>query len=417
MGSVDLEGIGREAALCPPEEAGMSSEALRSIDDVMERSVREKKMKGMVTLAARHGKIVHLKAYGEAKEGVPMREDAIFRLASMSKTVGAAAVMQLFDRGLVMPTDRLSEYIPEFGKCMVAKPQGKGVVQFVPLEREITIHDLLTMTSGITAIKSENDIHPAAAYCAARYREAGIVDTMHPLDTTIGEVTEKLAGLPLAAHPGERWDYTNLSSIVLGRVVEIVTGQDLKTYLLENILGPLDMKETAFYPDPEKWERVPSVYACDTMEELTGLDVPGTDHTQVPFSEHTGYYNIAAGLTGTAFDYFKFAQMLCGGGEYCGRRILSPNAVHLMTQPYTEGIGVSMYGHPWGYMMDVMTRMNTTFNYLGKGSYGWHGYWGSVYNVWPEKDVVAIFLSQVSPVELSWKTQERFLAVVAGAVR
>ena len=401
---------------CEPEEAGMSPENLSYIDDVMERSIREQMMKGMVTLVARHGKIVWHRAYGEAGEGKPMETDAIFRLASMSKTIGAAALMQLYDRGLVMPSDKLSDYIPAFASSMVALPNEKGEVRFVPPKREITIHDLLTMTSGITAVKSLNGFHPGAQYCAACYKEAGIIDTMIPQDTSIGEVVSKLAGLPLAAHPGERWDYTNLSSIVLGRIVELVSGKDLKSYLRENILDPLGMSETAFYPDQTLWHRVPDVYACGSMERLDGLDVPGTDDTRLPFTDKTCYYNIAAGLTGTASEYFRFAQMLCDKGTFQGHRILSPHAVSLMTKPYTAGSGVSMYGHPWGYMMDVQTAANTTFNYMGDGSFGWHGYWGSVYNVWPEKELVAIFLSQVSPVEMSWKTQERFLNVAASAV-
>ena len=395
----------------------MSSKNLSYIDDVMDRSLREHVMKGMVTLVARHGKIVQHRAYGEAREGVPMRTDAIFRLASMSKTVGAAALMQLFDRGLVMPTDRLSDYIPAFADPKVAVPYENGTVSLVPARREITLHDLLTMTSGITAVKSRMGYHPAALYCAASYQEAGIIDTMIPQDTSLEEICSKLAGLPLAAHPGERWDYTNLSSLLLGRVVEIVSGKDLKTYLREQILDPLGMHETAFFPDRKLWDRVPAVYACGSLERLDGLDLPGTDDTRLPFTDHKGYYNIAAGLTGTAYDYFRFAQMLCNEGELDGHRILSPNAVRLMRQPHTRGIGVSMYGHSWGYMMDVQAEFNTTFNYMGMGSYGWHGYWGSVYNVWPEQDLVAIFLSQVSPVDLSWKTQERFLNVVAGAVR
>ena len=408
---------GESIPLCSPEDAGMSSGYLSFIDQVMERSLSERMMKGMVTLVARHGKIVWLKAYGEAADGIPMRTDAIFRLASMSKTIGAAALMQLYDRGLVMPSDRLFEYIPGFSDSLVAVPRENGEVRFLPPEREITIHDLLTMTSGITAVKSLMGFHPAARYCAMRYKEAGIIDTMIPQDTTLEEICDKLAGLPIAAHPGERWDYTNLSSLVLGRIVELVSGKDLKTYLRENILDPLGMNETAFYPDKKLWRRVPGVYACKTMERLTGPDLPGTDDTRLPFTDHTGYYNIAAGLTGTACDYYKFARMLCNHGEFNGKRILSPHAVHLMTQPHTLHTGVSMYGHPWGYMMDVQTGCSTTFNYMGTGSFGWHGYWGSVYNVWPEKDLVAIFLSQVSPVELSWKTQERFLNVVAAAVR
>lgn len=402
---------------CVPEDAGMSSLYLSNIDHVMERSIREQVMKGMVTLVARHGKIVWHKAYGQAREGVPMKTDAIFRLASMSKTVGAVALMQLYDKGLVMPTDRLSEYIPGFANSLVALPKDNGEVYYTPANREITIHDLLTMTSGITAVKSLNGFHPGARYCAGLYKGAGIVDTMIPQDTTLEEICDKLSEMPLAAHPGQRWDYSNLSSLVLGRVVEIVSGKDLNTYLKEHILEPLEMKETSFFPDKKLWDRVPGVYACGSMQPLDELDIPGTDDTRLPFTDHKGYYNIAAGLTGTAFDYYKFAQMLLNGGEFGGVRILSPNAVHLMTRPHTLGIGLSMYGHSWGYMMDVQAEYNTTFNYMGMGSYGWHGYWGSVYNVWPEKDILAIFLSQVSPVDPSWKTQERFLNVVASAVR
>ena len=108
--------------------------------------------------------------------------------------------------------------------------------------------------------------------------------------------------------------------------------------------------------------------------------------------------------------------MLCRKGELNGRRILSPNAVHLMTQNHIGGQRTRLYGHGWGYMMNVQVDYNTVFNYMGIGSYGWHGYWGSVYNVWPEKDLVAIMISQVSPVGPSWKPQERFLNVAANSI-
>lgn len=399
-----------------PEEVGMSSRNLKYIDDVMERAMNEKIGRGMVTLVARHGKVVQMKAYGQADEGIPMREDAIFRLASMSKPIGAAALLQLFDQGKVMPSDLLSDYIPTFRDVKMYSADENGEIRLVSPKREITIHDLLTMRSGIVAVRDLESEHPGARYCAKRYQEEGIVDTMHPLNLTIAEEAELLSRLPIASEPGERWDYSNLSSVVCGRIVEIVTGESLDAYLKEHIFKPLSMEDTCFFPEKEKWERIPAVFACESGERLDTLDVMGTDSVRLPFAKVKKYYNMAAGLVGTAADYFRFAQMLCNQGEYEGRRILSRNAVRLMTCNHIGAERTSLYGHGWGYMMNVETDYNTVFNYMGIGSYGWHGYWGSVFNIWPEKDIVAIFLSQVSPVLPSWKVQERFLNVVAGAV-
>lgn len=397
-----------------PEEVGMSSKNLSYIDDVMERAIREKVMKGMVTLVARHGKIVQFKAYGKADEEKPMTRDAIFRLASMSKTIGGVALMQLFDQGRVMMSDPITDYLPGFRDMKVFDPDAPG--RLTSANREITIHDLLTMTAGIVSIQSAETGHPGCVYCANAYREAGIIDTMHPLDMTLGQVVDQLADMPLASQPGSRWEYSNLTSLVAGRIVELVSGLDLNTYLKKYIFEPLAMKETTFYPDQAVWSRIPAVFACDTMERLDDLDVPGTDTTRLAFADCRKYYNIAAGLHGTVYDYFRFAQMLCNKGELEGRRILSPNAIHLMTRNHIGSQRTRLYGHGWGYMMNVQVDYNTVFNYMGTGSYGWHGYWGSVYNVWPDKDLVAIMISQVSPVGPSWKPQERFLNVVANSV-
>lgn len=405
-----------ELTLTVPEEVGVSSKNLSCIENVMERAIQEKVMKGAVTLVARHGKVVQHEAYGEAKEGIPMETNAIFRLASMSKPIGAAALLQLFDQGKVMPSDKVSDYIPAFKDIKKAVADENGKIRLCPVKREITVHDLLTMRSGITAKKALLGEHKEAKYCAGEYEKAGIIDTMHPLDQTIEEVTGVLAKMPISGEPGERWDYSNLSSIVAGRIVEIVSGVNLRDYLKENLFIPLEMSETDFFPEEKNWDRIPDVYACHTMECLKGLDVPGTDDTQLPFASVKKYYNIAAGLTGTVEDYYHFAQMLCDKGRYKGRRILSPNAVNLMTTNHIGSERTSLYGHGWGYMVNVEEDYNTEFNYMGIGSYGWHGYWGSVFNVWPKEDLVAIFISQVSPVDPSWKIQERFLNVVANSL-
>ena len=400
-----------------PSQVGMSQESLSYIDDVMQRAIDEKVMKGMVTLVARHGKIVQFKAYGEAEDHIPMQKDAIFRWASMSKTIGAVALLQLFDQGKVMPTDPITDYIPAFRDTKVAILNQEGNIRLLEPDRQITIHDLLTMRSGITPIDRAyllND--PIKRYCADCYKKAGIIDTMHDLDQTIADICDKIAGLPIASQPGSRWDYSNLSSIILGRVVELVSGQDLASYLQEHIFEPLGMKETSFFPEEDLWSRIPAVYTCGSMERLDGLDLPGTDDTQLARGPIKKYYNMAAGLHGTVLDYYKFAEMLRQQGSYEGKRILSKNAIHLMTQNHIGQERTYIYGHGWGYMMNVQVDYNNMFHYMGNGSYGWHGYWGSVYNVWPQEDVVAIMISQVSPVLPSWKPQERFLNVVANAI-
>ena len=250
---------------------------------------------------------------------------------------------------------------------------------------------------------------PVKMFCADRYREAGIIDTMHPLDETIEDVCDRVAGLPVAAQPGTGWDYSNLSSVILGRVVEIVSGQDLRSYLKDHIFAPLEMEETDFFPDSSLCDRIPAVFACGTMERLE-------DDTRLAWGPSKKYFNMAAGLHGTILDYFNFTEMLRCCGTFHGRRILSRNAVDLMTRNHIGRERTYLYGHGWGYMVNVQEEVNTMFNYMGKGSYGWHGYWGSVFNIWPEKDLTAIMISQISPVLPSWKPQERFLNVVAGSL-
>lgn len=400
-----------------PEEVGLSSAHLKYIDAVMERAIKEKVMKGMVTLVGRHGKIAQWKAYGDADKDVPMERNAIFRYASMSKPIGAVALMQLFDQGLVMPSDSISDYIPEFADVKVATEQMDKTITLEELKRPITVHDILTMTAGLTCTQPKIMDYPTTVYCAEQYRNAGIVDTMHDLDCTLGDVVAQVSKMPVASQPGERWDYSNISSLIAGHLVEIVSSMDLKTYLKKNIFDPLGMIETDFFPFEKDWDRIPAVYACDSLKRLDGMDVPGTDDTQLPFGKYKKFYNIAAGLHGTALDYFKFAQMLCRQGTGInGSRIISPNAVHMMTQNHIGNQRTHLYGHGWGYMMNVQVDYNTEFNYMGTGSYGWHGYWGSVFNIWPEKDLIAIFFSQISPVKPSWKIQERFLNVVANSI-
>lgn len=396
-----------------PEEVGLSSAVLSNYDDVLQKAFDDKTLKGAVVLVARHGKIAHFKAYGNADDDRAMDTDCIFRLASMSKMVGTVALMQLMDQGKVMISDPISRYMPAFANKKVFRVVD-GKTQLVEASREITVHDVLTMTAGIVSTWSAGDAGREAS--AAAMKAAGINDAMHDLDMTLEEYMDLLAPIPLAAQPGEIWEYSNSSMLVAARIVEIVSGMPLDEYLKKNIFDPLGMTDTAFFPDQEKWSRFSEVYAAGTGEKLTELDVPGTDDTRVAFGKNRKFFNCAGGLMGTAYDYFKFAQMLLNGGVFEDKQILSPHAVKLISMNHVGDKRDSFYGHAWGYMANVQEEYNTTFNYMGNGSWGWHGYWGTVFNIYPEKDMLTIFMTQCSPEAPSWKIQEQVLSVASSAV-
>jgi CubicO group peptidase (beta-lactamase class C family) len=404
---------------CPnPEEVGICERSLRYIDPAMQKAIDDKILKGMVTLVARHGKIVQFKAYGEANEGIPMQTDNIFRLASMSKTIGAVAALQLVDRGKLLLAEPISKYIPNFAKLKVVQPGPDGKPVTKDLEREITVHHLLTMTAGTARIGASG--RPGAELYSDKLKELGVCDTMHPLDMTIGEVANIVSTIPLASQPGERYEYSNVGVLTLGHIIELVSDMPLADYLQKYILEPLEMVDTSFFPPESKWRRIPAVYESGALRRLDKLDVPGTDDTQLPFSKVQKFHNIAGGLMGTAYDYFRFAQMLLNGGELYGTRILSRNAVKLLS---TNQVGIlrdNFRQNAWGYLAGVQVDYNGVFHYLGLGAFGWYGYWGTIYNIWPEKDALVIFLTQTSPEEYpklsSWPTQGRFFSVVSGAI-
>ncbi|MDR1078538.1 MAG: beta-lactamase family protein [Propionibacteriaceae bacterium] len=248
-------------------------------------------------------------------------------------------------------------------------------------------------------------------------RARGVCDTMHPLDETLAEIVAKIATIPLAAQPGARFEYSNVAVLTAGRIVELVAGQRLADYLRQNILDPLGMVDTDFFQPPEKWSRAPAVFETGTMRRLDQLDVPGTDSTQLPFSPIQRFDNIAGGLSGSAYDYFRFAQALLNGGQLDGVRIVSPNAVKLLSTNLVGDLRDNFFSHAWGYLASVQVDYNAIYNCLGLGSYGWHGYWGTVYRIWPEKDALVIFLTQGSPEPVAaWPTQRAFFSIVPAAL-
>lgn len=384
-----------------PEDVGVSGAYLGNIDALQERYLAENAFQGSVVLVARHGKVCYFESFGKADDGVPMATDSIFRLASMSKVVAAAAVMQLFERGLIALHEPISTYLPEFADPKVAVVKDWGVTQLVTAEREITPHDLLSMTGGMTNTWWHRVFEPSVYGVVPQLlKDADVTDDLDAPPTTLEENIKKLAQVPLIAQPGAMYDYSNNSVDTLCRLVEVVSGLDFDTYQRRHILEPLRMHETWFFPPEDQHHRIAAVYWAGRDEKQTerfplGLGMLGPQYT---FSPHQTYFSGAGGLHGTTADYFRFAQMLLNNGELDGVRVLSPASVRLMT---TNQIGDlrnwQLTQNKWGYMLDIQEGENApagSLHYLGgPGAYSWQGFFSTKFVNNPRLDTVILTMS------------------------
>ena len=384
-----------------PADVGVSGAYLRNIDRLQERFLADNAYQGSVVLMARHGKVCYFKAFGKADEGVEMATDSIFRLASMSKVVAAAAVLQLFERGLIALHEPLSVHLPEFADPKVAVVKDWQVTQLRTASRELTPHDLLTMTGGMTNTWWYRMFEPSIYGVVPKlYHEAGLVDDLNTPPTTLEANSKLIASLPLIADPGTMFDYSNPSVDVLCRLVEVVSGMDFNSYLAKHIFEPLGMHEVWFFPPEDQWHRLAAVYWAGRDEKQTeasplGLGRLGPQYT---FSEHKTLFSGAGGLHGTTADYFRFAQMLLNGGELDGVRVLSPASVRLMTSNQIgELTNWQLTQNKWGYMVDIQQGENApagSLHYLGgPGAYSWQGFFSTKFVNNPRLDTVIMTMS------------------------
>lgn len=406
-----------------PEDVGVSGAYLGNIDALQERYLAENAYQGSVVLVARHGKVCYFESFGKADDGVPMATDSIFRLASMSKVVAAAAVMQLFERGLIALHEPISTYLPEFADPKVAVVKDWGVTQLVTAEREITPHDLLSMTGGMTNTWWHRVFEPSVYGVVPQLlKDAGVTDDLDAPPTTLEENIKKLAQVPLIAQPGAMYDYSNNSVDTLCRLVEVVSGLDFDTYQRRHILEPLRMHETWFFPPEDQHHRIAAVYWAGRDEKQTerfplGLGMLGPQYT---FSPHQTYFSGAGGLHGTTADYFRFAQMLLNEGELDGVRVLSPASVRLMT---TNQIGDlrnwQLTQNKWGYMLDIQEGENApagSLHYLGgPGAYSWQGFFSTKFVNNPRLDTVILTMS-TPPFDGALPHNLRLVAAATAAV-
>jgi CubicO group peptidase (beta-lactamase class C family) len=385
-----------------PESVGMSADTLALIDEFAEVGINARYFTGVDVLVARHGQIAFFKAYGDAdQEGTPMETDAVFRWASMTKPLVMVALMQQYDQGKFELDDPVSNFLPEYTDFQVAVDDGEGNITLVPANREITMHDLMSYTAGFTTTFYYG-MNPVNSYVTKCYVYSGVQDLFEDDYThTIEDNVMALPNCPLAYQPGEGWLYAHVSHDVIGYLVEQFSGKPLDEYMQEAIFEPLKMNETWFYPPESVFSRIPEATQpgnADSpfVEKALGILPEDADYT---FGRNQTYLSGGAGLHGTIYDYFRFAQMMLNEGELDGVRIVSSEAVELMTHPTPDEFGVSLFtGNLWGYGVDVQVAdaPDAPSTWLGgEGSYGWRGIWSTLWNNDPTDDTVILIMAQV----------------------
>lgn len=373
------------------EEAGFSDSNIDEINLVMEYEIENNRIAGSVVLLAKNGSIFLNKAYGwnNKEAGIAMDKDHLFRMASMTKPVTSVAILQLVEQEKIQLSDPLEKFIPEFANPTVIRQYDRETGNFESrsAENSITIHDLLTHTSGI----SYGFTNPMFG---ALYRRAGIPDLGSMDSLTIRQSMAKLGELPIAHEPGERFTY-GLSTDVLGRVVEVASGLTLSEYFHQFIFEPLAMNDTGFYL-PERDDDLTSLYTIRNSELLPyPVEGPTSMSSLFPISGAMMYYSGGAGLTSTALDYFTFLQALKNGGEWNGHRILKQETVDMM---FSNQIGeLSMSGNKFGYGFMIITEEGKQEGKRAPGSLGWGGAFQTTFWIDPANDITAILLTQVIP--------------------
>jgi len=363
--------------MASPESVGMSSERLERLDATMQRYIDGNMVAGVVTLVARDGKVVHHSALGSryVEGNEPMEEDAIFVIMSMTKPIVSTALMMLFEEGYFLLDDPISKYAPEFAEKTVLV-EGQGGAERVPAARPITFRHILTHTAGVDP---DRDLLTEAE------RE---IMSRRP---TLAETMAARGPLPLAFHPGDQWRYGSSTDYV-AYMVERISGQRIDRFLQERIFEPLGMVDTHYNVPESKLDRVAAVYSPTGPGRTIELRRP-------PEVSNTTYFGGVAGLSSTAADYFRFAQMILNGGELDGVRLLSPSTVNLMITNHTGDKNIYIRGrdaYGFGLSFSMLTDPDNSREALTPGSFGWGGAWGTVFWIDPAERTIMIEMTQIT---------------------
>lgn len=366
----------------------------QAIDKIMRQEVEAGQIAGAGYLLIQGGKERYFSVcgYADREKKTPIKRDTIFRLFSMTKPITAAAVMMLVERGELDLRDIVGSYLPAFGEQTVWNPDGEPV----PAERAVTIYDLLNMTSGIPYPENWEGCSPSGILMDDLFQELKKAQADGQRLTT-REWIDRIARVPLAFQPGERWMY-GLSADVLGAVIEVVTGKRYGDFLREEIFAPLNMADTGFYVPRDKRERFAQNYIWN--EKKNGLEIYTDCNLGEYYGEDVSFESGGAGLVSTMEDYSHFARMLLQGGTYDGVRILGEKTVRFMRQdrlsPAQKGAlqWDSNLGCGYGCLMRVLTDQGAAGTIGSLGEYGWDGWTGNYVTIDPENDMIMLYFIQ-----------------------
>ena len=380
-----------------PSSLGFDADRLRRIDDHLAQYVDDGRLAGWQVAIMRHGELAHHSTHGkrDLAGDVDWSDDTIVRMFSMTKPITSVAAMMLYEEGRFQLKDPVAKFIPSFADTPVYRSGSFVAPVTEPQTEPMRIWHLLTHTSGLTY--GFHNSHATDAIYRANGFEWGL-----PEGLDLAACCEKWAAMPLVFQPGSEWNY-GVSTDVLGRVVEIVSGMSLDEFFRTRILGPLAMDDTGFHvPEGERGRFAQLYYRDPASGSATPMPAD-------PLRETPTMLSGGGGLVGTAADYLRFSQMLLNGGELDGVRLLGPRTVDYMTTNHLPGgADLEEYGRPLfaettfdgvGFGLGFSVTMDAASNRVlnSPGSYSWGGAASTAFWNDPAEDVSVVFLTQLLP--------------------
>lgn len=404
-----------DLSLVKPETVGFSSERLENLHAIMQQAVDQKRIAGIVTILARHGKVVDYRTYGvsDLASGKPIQKDAIFRDFSMTKPITGVAMMILYEQGKWLPSDPISKFIPAFAHLKVYGGVGAdGKMILVEPDHPPTMRELMSHTAGFTyGFFGDTPVDKI-------YRDANLLAS-----TNLQDFIDKLAKIPLLYQPGKGWTYS-MSMDIEGYIVEKLSGQSLPDFTRDHIFQPLGMRDAGFYVPADKRSRFVTLYRSGPDGEL--LADPGASRRSGDYDVQPSMPSGGGGMVSTAEDYYRFATMMLNGGQLDGARILAPATVKLMTSNHVPaelltgkyGIGYQIMrpGFGYGYNCAVVFDPPEANLSDGKGEFFWDGAAGTWFWVDPSNDIVFVGMIQRMLGPASPNLEYKSRAAVYGAL-